>query len=276
MPLREAMETQRAIRRLKRDPVDNAVIIRCIEMALKAPTGGNAQNWEWIVVRDPLVKANLARLYRQAWRLYGGLGRIRVRGNEKMQRVIRAVQWQVDHFEEVPVMVVPCLRGALPRFISFTPVGASSHLRLDLSGHPELPPGMQGRGPRGGAYHASDLVDHARQASAWPSMERPALRRNPSGVAQWAVRTDEPEAGRESRPLRPMGKSENRLRAAPLRAEEFSPDESIGCQAKPSPELTAQCFGRSIHQSVPGKRSHRLGDPIRRVPRLAAKHVDRS
>jgi nitroreductase len=127
MPLREAMETQRAIRRLKPDPVDDDVIIRCIEMALKAPTGGNAQNWEWIVVRDPLVKANLARLYRQAWKLYGGLGRIRVRGNEKMQRVIRAVQWQVDHFEEVPVMVVPCLRGALQRFISFTPVGASSH-----------------------------------------------------------------------------------------------------------------------------------------------------
>jgi nitroreductase len=127
MPLREAMETQRAIRRLKPDPVDDELIVRCIEMALKAPTGGNAQNWEWIVVRDPSVKANLARLYRQAWRLYGGLGRIRVGRNEKMQRVIRAVQWQVDHFEEVPVLVVPCLRGALPRFLSFTPVGASSH-----------------------------------------------------------------------------------------------------------------------------------------------------
>ncbi|HEY3210916.1 MAG TPA: nitroreductase family protein [Actinomycetota bacterium] len=127
MPLREAMETQRAIRRLKPDPVDDKVILRCIDLALKAPTGGNAQNWEWIVVRDPEVKANLARLYRQAWRVYGGLGRIRVGGNKRMMRVVDAVQWQVDHFEEVPVLVVPCLRGTLPRLLSLTPVGASSH-----------------------------------------------------------------------------------------------------------------------------------------------------
>src|ERR671933_538680 len=71
MPLREAMETQRAIRRLKPDPVDDEVIMRCIELALKAPTGSNAQNWEWIVVRDREVKANLARFYREAWTVYG-------------------------------------------------------------------------------------------------------------------------------------------------------------------------------------------------------------
>ena len=53
MPLVEAMETQRAIRRLKPDPVDEAIILRLIELALKAPTGSNGQNWEFIVVRDP-------------------------------------------------------------------------------------------------------------------------------------------------------------------------------------------------------------------------------
>src|SRR2546429_5625759 len=76
MPLQEAMTTQRAIRRLKPDPVEDDVLLRCIEMALKAPTGSNAQNWEWIVVRDPEVKAKLARFNRQAWRLYGGLWRV--------------------------------------------------------------------------------------------------------------------------------------------------------------------------------------------------------
>ena len=75
MPLEEAMETQRAIRRLKTDPVDDEILRRVIELALKAPTGSNAQNWEFIVVRDPEVKRRLARLNRQAWRLYGGLGR---------------------------------------------------------------------------------------------------------------------------------------------------------------------------------------------------------
>ena len=75
MPLEEAMTTQRAIRRLKPDPVDDALVLRLIELALKAPTGSNAQNWEFIVVRDPAVKAKLARRNRRAWHLYGGLGR---------------------------------------------------------------------------------------------------------------------------------------------------------------------------------------------------------
>src|SRR5438093_10964147 len=111
MPLSEAMQTQRAIRRVKPDPVEDAIILRCIELALKAPTGSNAQSWEWIVVRDREIKAKLARLYRQAWSVYGRLGRRVSRGDEQMSRVMDAVQWQVDHFEDVPALVVACLRG---------------------------------------------------------------------------------------------------------------------------------------------------------------------
>ena len=124
MPLQEAMETQRAIRRLKTDPVDDDVLLRCIGLALKAPTGSNAQNWEWIVVRDREVKAKLAKLYRQSWALYGGLGRRLRRDDEKSMRNIEAVQWQVDHFEEIPILVVPCLRGVR---LTAIPMGASSH-----------------------------------------------------------------------------------------------------------------------------------------------------
>ena len=36
MPLSEAMETQRAIRRLKPDPVDDGLVLRLIELALKS------------------------------------------------------------------------------------------------------------------------------------------------------------------------------------------------------------------------------------------------
>ena len=114
MRLEEAMETQRAIRRLKPDPVDDALVLRLIELALKAPTGSNAQNWEFIVVKDPEVKGKLARLNRKAWSLYGGIGR-RVAANDPAQmKIIEAVQWQTDHFEEVPVVVVACLRTIVP------------------------------------------------------------------------------------------------------------------------------------------------------------------
>jgi len=116
MPLEDAMLTQRAIRRLKPDPVDDALVLKLIELALKAPTGSNAQNWEFIVVRDAAVKAKLARYNRQAWNIYGSIGRRMVerRGDVKMGKILDAVQWQAEHFEEIPVLVIACLRGMTP------------------------------------------------------------------------------------------------------------------------------------------------------------------
>jgi nitroreductase len=114
MPLEEAMRTQRAIRRLKPDSVDDAVVLRLIELALRAPTGSNAQSWEFIVVRDRAVKERLGTLNRRAWNLYGGIGRRLYRRDPGMLRIMDAVQWQNDHFAEIPVIVVACLRGLIP------------------------------------------------------------------------------------------------------------------------------------------------------------------
>jgi nitroreductase len=124
MPLAEAMMTQRAIRRLKPDPVDDALVLRLIELATKAPTGSNQQNWEFVVVRDPAVKASLARANRQALSIYGRIGRFVTRKDPAMQRTLDAVDWQRDHFEEIPVVVVACLRG--PR-LPFPPIAATSY-----------------------------------------------------------------------------------------------------------------------------------------------------
>ncbi len=107
----EAMMTQRAIRRLRPDPVDDALVLRCIELSLRAPTGANGQNWEFIVVKDPAVKRKLAKRYRQAWDLYYRTTiRKAAQADESMAKTARAVQWQVDHFAEIPVLVVACLR----------------------------------------------------------------------------------------------------------------------------------------------------------------------
>src|SRR5881275_2429579 len=87
MPLEEAMLTQRAIRRLLPDPVDDDIVLRCIELALKAPTGSNGQNWEFVVVKDRARKERLAERYKQAWSLYGRAGQRAARGNEAMEKV---------------------------------------------------------------------------------------------------------------------------------------------------------------------------------------------
>ena len=79
MPLAEAMTTQRAIRRVKPDPVDDALVLRLIELALKGPTAQNQQGWEFIVVKDPEVKRKLARQNRLMWRLYRPIARLRLK-----------------------------------------------------------------------------------------------------------------------------------------------------------------------------------------------------
>jgi nitroreductase len=115
MPLEEAMRTQRAIRRINSDPVDDSLLLHLLELAMKAPNGSNAQNWEFIVVKDREVVAELGRLNRRALNLVSPFYRriFERRGDDKMLRLHKAVQWQADHFDEIPVVVVACVKGVV-------------------------------------------------------------------------------------------------------------------------------------------------------------------
>ena len=46
-------------------PVRAVVIEQCIEIALQAPTGSNAQGWHFVVVTDAAKRAEIATLYRR-------------------------------------------------------------------------------------------------------------------------------------------------------------------------------------------------------------------
>ena len=73
---------------------------------MKAPTGSNAQNWEFIVVKDREVVAKLGRLNRRALKTGGAIYKriIARRMNDQMLRMEKAVQWQADHFDEIGVL----------------------------------------------------------------------------------------------------------------------------------------------------------------------------
>jgi nitroreductase len=128
MPLVEAITTQRAVRRVRPDPVDPRVVRRCIELALEAPTGSNGQNWEFVVVTERATKERFQVQYRRIWALYGRAGERARGGDPQTARILRSVQWQVDHLPEVPVLVVACLRGGgkVP-FVPLPAVADSSH-----------------------------------------------------------------------------------------------------------------------------------------------------
>jgi nitroreductase len=63
MTLYEAIHTQRAMRHLKPDPVDDALIEQMIEAATRAPNGGNQQPARFIVVRDRDTKERLGKIF---------------------------------------------------------------------------------------------------------------------------------------------------------------------------------------------------------------------
>src|SRR5665213_4517453 len=62
----EALYTTRAMRRVKPDPIPHEVQAKILDAAVRAPSGGNQQNWRFLLLDDPEKKAALAPLYQHA------------------------------------------------------------------------------------------------------------------------------------------------------------------------------------------------------------------
>lgn len=115
MDIREALYTTRAMRRVKPDPIPMDVQARIMDAAVRAPSGGNTQNWRFLLVDDPEVKAKLGPIYRQAMSvLWGSYYKDRLDAahdapeleeSKSMLRVQKSAQWLADNFEMVPLYV---------------------------------------------------------------------------------------------------------------------------------------------------------------------------
>ncbi|MCX5044893.1 nitroreductase family protein [Aldersonia sp. NBC_00410] len=57
----EVMSTARTIRRFTDEPVDDATLTRCLQAASWAPSGANAQEWRFIVLNSPELRAVVAK-----------------------------------------------------------------------------------------------------------------------------------------------------------------------------------------------------------------------
>lgn len=120
----ELLSTTRAVRnRLDFDrPVEDDVLRECLELAIQAPSGSNAQSWHFVVVTDPDKKRALGDLYRQAFDIYEGLDGVNAatvyRGDDQdrqaqQQRVMSSARYLAERMGEVPAMLVPCVAGRL-------------------------------------------------------------------------------------------------------------------------------------------------------------------
>src|ERR1700733_4720354 len=90
----EAIYSARSIRKLSADRVPDELITRILETATQAPSGGNAQNWVFMVVRDPELRARLGAIYRKgsdiASAVYAARGRPEHQSEAQYQRFMQS------------------------------------------------------------------------------------------------------------------------------------------------------------------------------------------
>jgi nitroreductase len=110
----EVLATTRAVRRrLDLDrPVDNQVLLDCIDLAEQAPTGGNLGSRRWVIVRDQAVKDELGELYRRTALSFLSAAAEQLRGTgHPQERVMASAVHLAEHLAEVPAIVVPTIVG---------------------------------------------------------------------------------------------------------------------------------------------------------------------
>ncbi|MBW8483984.1 nitroreductase family protein [Actinomadura parmotrematis] len=111
MDLHEALYTTRAMRRVRPDPVPADVQRRMLDAAIRAPSGGNQQNWRFLLVDSPDVRARLAPLYQDAMaQLYATIYKDAIAeaertGDRRALAVFRSAQWLADNFASVPLLL---------------------------------------------------------------------------------------------------------------------------------------------------------------------------
>lgn len=123
----ELLTTTRTVRkRLDLDrPVDRGLVTRCIELAAQAPSGENSQPYRWVVVDDPDLREEMARIYRAATIDFMTEVRaskageapdplVRLGMNVDLaapttRRIGSSVAYLRDHLHRVPVLAVPVL-----------------------------------------------------------------------------------------------------------------------------------------------------------------------
>jgi len=121
----DVVGTQRAMRRLKPDPIPPAVIRQILGAAICAPSGGNRQGWSFIVVRDASLRAKIGAQYRESFMLLlehapAYKAATTAPAGSPDRKMIDSALYLADHMAEAPVLLLACIAtdGARPGLTS--------------------------------------------------------------------------------------------------------------------------------------------------------------
>ena len=101
----EAMYTQRALRYLKTDPVPDDLVRKVIEAGIRAPNGGNSQQWGFVVIKDEATKRIVAEHYPATARPNHGEA-----ATASEQRAAESADYLGEHIMDVPVWILAVTR----------------------------------------------------------------------------------------------------------------------------------------------------------------------
>ncbi len=106
----EAIQTARALRRLKPDPVPDELISKILDAAIRAPSASNTQNWAFVVVKDAGQRRRIADIYRKAFSMMSAMYRDRRPAPHQSpagyRKMMGAADHLASHLHEVPVIMV--------------------------------------------------------------------------------------------------------------------------------------------------------------------------
>ncbi len=117
MDAQTVLTTTRSVR--KRIDFERALsrelLNECLEVAVQAPTGGNRQGWQFVIVTDADKKRTIGDLYAKSFAIYAASGRPQYERDDprrrQFPRVASSAQYLADRMHEVPAMVIPCIEG---------------------------------------------------------------------------------------------------------------------------------------------------------------------
>jgi len=113
----ETIYSMRAIRRLKPDPIPEEMLKKIIDAGIHAPSGGNLQDWAFILVRDPELKHFIRDKYWGMWQKLQGGRPLPADLPPARRRVLEAAAHLAEHLHEVPVILLACVLKDYPPFI---------------------------------------------------------------------------------------------------------------------------------------------------------------
>ena len=118
MDVFEAMETCRAMRYFKPDPVPAEMIDKLIYAATRAPSPGNSQGWDFVVITDPAIKQQLQQaIHTMLTTAMGPADALETAtaGMDPVQsRMLKGAYNLASQLHEVPAIILVCGRLVYP------------------------------------------------------------------------------------------------------------------------------------------------------------------